>query len=92
MKKRSLQIAKTFEDIVNFRSRTLKTKIVDDKILSEDVIFYAYSKCQICDKNINLIIESFKFLSISFDLSKSINFEVNVTIFSSFSFDSFCSD
>ena len=55
MKKRSLQIAKTFEDIVNFRSRTLKTKIVDDKILSEDVIFYAYSKCQICDKNINLI-------------------------------------
>jgi hypothetical protein len=44
MKKRSLQIAKTFEDIVNFRSRTLKTKIIDDKILSEDVIFYDYSK------------------------------------------------
>ena len=55
LKKRSLRIAKTFEDTVNFRSRTLKTKLVDDKILSEDVIFYAYSKCQICGKYINLI-------------------------------------
>ena len=54
-KKRSLHTTKTFEDLVNFRSRTLKSKLVDDKILSEDVIFYAYSKCQTCGKNVNLI-------------------------------------
>ena len=33
---------KNAEENINFRSRTLKVKSVDDKILSEDVIFYAY--------------------------------------------------
>jgi hypothetical protein len=37
------------------RSRTLKTKSVEDRILSEDVIFYAYGKCPTCNNVINLI-------------------------------------
>ena len=54
-KKRDLNYIKTYEDFINFRSRTLKAKIADDKILSEDVIFYAFDVCKICRKNINLI-------------------------------------
>ena len=46
---------KNAEENINFRSRTLKVKSVDDKILSEDVIFYAYGYCNGCSKNINLI-------------------------------------
>ena len=43
------------DDELNFRSRTLKSKLENDKILSEDVIFYAYGKCPNCDKYINMI-------------------------------------
>ena len=39
----------------NFRSRTLKTREIDDKILSEDVIFYAYGYCKSCNEYINLM-------------------------------------
>ena len=46
---------KNGEENINFRNRTLKVKSVDDKILSEDVIFYAYGYCNTCGKDINLI-------------------------------------
>ena len=39
----------------NFRSRTLKARNVDDKILSEDVIFYAFGFCKACNEYINLM-------------------------------------
>lgn len=42
-------------EYITYRKRTLKTKIVDDRILSEDVLFFAFGKCPTCDKNINLI-------------------------------------
>ena len=48
-------INKSTNEISNFRSRTLKTREVDDKILSEDVIFYAYGFCKACGDYINLI-------------------------------------
>ena len=37
------------------RRRTLKTKKVDDKILSDDVSFLAFGSCPKCNKNINLV-------------------------------------
>ena len=43
------------EEQIYMRSRTLKTKSVEDRILSEDVIFYAYGKCPTCNNVINLI-------------------------------------
>ena len=46
---------KSTNEISNFRSRTLKTREVDDKILSEDVIFYAYGFCKSCNEYINLM-------------------------------------
>ena len=55
LKNKFLKRKKTYEERNNFRSRTLKNKLVDDTILSEDVIFYAYGKCSICDDYINLI-------------------------------------
>ena len=54
-KKGDLTNKKTFEEIKKFRSRTLKAKLLEDKILSEDVIFYAYDKCSNCNNYINLI-------------------------------------
>ena len=46
---------KNSEKLLRFRSRTLKTKSIDDQILSEDVIFYGFDLCKFCKKNINLI-------------------------------------
>ncbi len=46
---------KTKSDMSNFRSRTLKTKEIDDHILSDDVIFYAYANCKYCNDQINLM-------------------------------------
>ena len=46
---------KSLNEMSNFRSRTLKIKDIDDKILSEDVIFYAYGFCNVCHEHINLI-------------------------------------
>ena len=46
---------KSNNEMSNFRSRTLKIKDIDDKILSEDVIFYAYGFCKACHEHINLI-------------------------------------
>jgi len=43
------------QNIPSFRNRSLKSKYEDDKILSEDVIFYAYGKCPTCDKYINMV-------------------------------------
>ena len=48
-------LKKNTNEIGKFRSRTLKTREIDDKILSEDVIFYAYGYCKICNEYINLI-------------------------------------
>ena len=42
-------------EAIIFRKRSLKSKLEDDKILSEDVIFFAFGKCPKCDKNINLV-------------------------------------
>ena len=47
--------SKNVNEVIDFRSRTLKTKDVDDKILSEDVIFYAYGHCKTCNEYINLM-------------------------------------
>ena len=46
---------KSTNEMSNFRSRTLKTREIDDKILSEDVIFYAYGYCKACNDYINLM-------------------------------------
>ena len=46
---------KSTNEMSNFRSRTLKTREIDDKILSEDVIFYAYGYCKSCNEYINLM-------------------------------------
>ena len=46
---------KNTNEMSNFRSRTLKTREIDDKILSEDVIFYAYGYCKSCNEYINLM-------------------------------------
>jgi len=46
---------KSNNEMSNFRSRTLKTKDIDDKILSEDVIFNAYGFCNACHEHINLM-------------------------------------
>ena len=46
---------KTTNEMDKFRSRTLKTRKVDDNILSEDVIFYAYGQCKFCNEYLNLI-------------------------------------
>ena len=46
---------KSTNEMSNFRSRTLKTKEIDDNILSEDVIFYAYGFCKSCNEYINLM-------------------------------------
>ena len=48
-------LKKTTNEMGNFRSRTLKTREIDDKILSEDVIFYAYGYCKVCNEYINLM-------------------------------------
>ena len=53
--KSDIIVNKNSNEISNFRSRTLKTKEVDDKILSEDVIFYAYGFCKSCGDYINLM-------------------------------------
>ena len=37
------------------RRRSFKSQLEDDKILSEDVIFFAFGKCPKCDKDINLV-------------------------------------
>ena len=55
LKIKNQEKSKNIEEKISFRSRTLKVKSVDDKILSEDVIFYAYGFCNNCCKNINLI-------------------------------------
>ena len=39
---------KTTNETNNFRSMTLKTREIDDNILSEDVIFYAFIYCKYC--------------------------------------------
>ena len=46
---------KTSNETSNFRSRTLKTREIDDNILSEDVIFSAFMYCKYCNEYINLI-------------------------------------
>ena len=46
---------KSSNEISNFRSRTLKTREIDDNILSEDVIFYAFGFCKSCNEYISLI-------------------------------------
>ena len=46
---------KSNNEMGNFRSRTLKTKDIDDKILSEDVIFSAYGYCNACHEHISLL-------------------------------------
>ena len=46
---------KTRDQRLAFQDRTLKIKSIDDKILFEDVIFYGYGKCSICNNFINLI-------------------------------------
>ena len=46
---------KSTNEMRNFRSRTLKTREIDDNILSEDVIFYAFGFCKSCNEYINLI-------------------------------------
>ena len=45
----------TTNEVIKFRSRTLKTREIDDNILSEDVIFYAYGFCKVCNEYINLM-------------------------------------
>ena len=45
---------KTTNEMEKFRSRTLKTRKVDDNILSEDVIFYAYGQCKFCNEYLSL--------------------------------------
>ena len=42
-------------EMEKFRSRTLKTRKVDDNILSEDVIFYAYGQCKYCNEYLSLV-------------------------------------
>ena len=46
---------KTTNEMEKFRSRTLKTRKVDDNILSEDVIFYAYGQCKFCNEYLSLV-------------------------------------
>ena len=46
---------KSINEASNFRSRTLKTREIDDNILSEDVIFYAFVYCKYCNEYINLM-------------------------------------
>ena len=46
---------KTTNEMEKFRSRTLKTRKVDDNILSEDVIFYAYGQCKYCNEYLSLV-------------------------------------
>jgi hypothetical protein len=46
---------KTTNEMGKFRSRTLKTRKVDDNILSEDVIFYAYGQCKYCNEYLSLV-------------------------------------
>ena len=42
-------------ETIVLRKRSFKSQLEDDKILSEDVIFFAFGKCPKCDKNINLV-------------------------------------
>jgi hypothetical protein len=51
----NIVLNKTTNEMAKFRSRTLKTRKVDDNILSEDVIFYAYGQCKYCNEYLSLV-------------------------------------
>lgn len=51
----NIVLNKTTNEMDKFRSRTLKMRKVDDNILSEDVIFYAYGQCKYCNEYLSLV-------------------------------------